>query len=235
MNWKKDKFTVIKKAISPEMADFLEDYILLKRRVARTFLDNNYISPVTQDWGNWKDMQVPGTYSYYGDVAMETMLHKLKPKMEKATGLKLYENYAYTRVYKFKDELRRHKDRFSCEISTTLNLGGDKDWPIFINPKQEEGHYNKTTGFYVPSKGKGVKVNLDPGDMLVYRGDLLEHWREPYKGQYHAQTFLHYNNKDTKGAEANALDRRPHLGLPSAFRRIEEKIPQCMSTSKSSK
>ena len=235
MNWKKDKFTVIKKAISPEMADFLEDYILLKRRVARTFLDNNYISPVTQDWGNWKDMQVPGTYSYYGDVAMETMLHKLKPKMEKATGLKLYENYAYTRVYKFKDELRRHKDRFSWEISTTLNLGGDKDWPIFINPKQEEGHYNKTTGFYVPSKGKGVKVNLDPGDMLVYRGDLLEHWREPYKGQYHAQTFLHYNNKDTKGAEANALDRRPHLGLPSAFRRIEEKIPQCVSTSKSSK
>ena len=235
MSWKKDKFTVIKKAISPEMADFLEDYILLKRRVARTFLDNNYISPVTQDWGNWKDMQVPGTYSYYGDVAMETMLHKLKPKMEKATGLKLYENYAYTRVYKFKDELRRHKYRFSCEISTTLNLGGDKDWPIFINPKQEEGHYNKTTGFYVPSKSKGVKVNLNPGDMLVYRGDLLEHWREPYKGQYHAQTFLHYNNKDTKGAEAKALDRRPHLGLPSAFRRIEEKIPQCVSTSKSSK
>ena len=232
MNWKKDKFTVIKKAISSEMADFLEDYILLKRRVARTFLDTNYISPVTQDWGNWKDMQVPGTYSYYGDVAMETMLHKLKPKMEKATGLKLYENYAYTRVYKFKDELRKHKDRFSCEISTTLNLGGDKDWPIFINPKQEEGHYNKTTGFYVPSKSKGVKVNLDPGDMLVYRGDLLEHWREPYKGQYHAQTFLHYNNKDTKGAEANALDRRPHLGLPSAFRRIEEKVPQCVSTSK---
>ena len=235
MNWKKDKFTVIKKAISSEMADFLEDYILLKRRVARTFLDNNYISPVTQDWGNWKDMQVPGTYSYYGDVAMETMLHKLKPKMEKATGLKLYENYAYTRVYKFKDELRKHKDRFSCEISTTLNLGGDKDWPIFINPKQEEGHYNKTTGFYVPSKSKGIKINLDPGDMLIYRGDLLEHWREPYKGQYHAQTFLHYNNKDTKGAEANALDRRPHLGLPSAFRRIEEKIPQCVSTSKSSK
>ena len=87
----------------------------------------------------------------------------------------------------------------------------------------------------MPSKSKGVKVNLDPGDMLVYRGDLLEHWREPYKGQYHAQTFLHYNNKDTKGAEANALDRRPHLGLPSAFRRIEEKVPQCMSTSKSSK
>jgi hypothetical protein len=28
--------------------------------------------------------------------------------------------------------LRRHKDRPSCEISTTLNLGGDP-WPIFID------------------------------------------------------------------------------------------------------
>ena len=29
-------------------------------------------------------------------------------------------------------ELKRHKDRPSCEISTTLNLGGDP-WPIFID------------------------------------------------------------------------------------------------------
>ena len=28
--------------------------------------------------------------------------------------------------------LKRHKDRPSCEISTTLNLGGDP-WPIFID------------------------------------------------------------------------------------------------------
>tara|TARA_R110002020_G_scaffold263954_2_gene478681 strand:+ start:132 stop:830 length:699 start_codon:yes stop_codon:yes gene_type:complete len=232
MNWKKDKFTIIKNAISKDMADFLKNYILLKRRVARTFLDTNHIPPFTQDWGNWDDPQVPGTYAYYGDVAMETMLQKLKPKMELTTNLKLFENYAYTRIYKFKDELRRHKDRFSCEISTTLNLGGDIEWPIFINPKQEEGTYNKTTGAYTPSNSKGIEVNLEPGDMLVYRGDLLEHWRDPFMGQYCAQVFLHYNNKATKGSEENALDERPHLGLPNTYRRAEKKIPQCMSTSK---
>ena len=45
--------------------------------------------------------------------------------MEKETGLSLYPTYAYARIYK---KAHRHKDRFSCEISTTMNLG-DK-WPI---------------------------------------------------------------------------------------------------------
>ena len=34
------------------------------------------------------------------------------------------------------DVLHRHKDRFSCEISTTLNLGGDP-WPIHLEPKKK--------------------------------------------------------------------------------------------------
>jgi len=226
MNWKKDNYTVIKKAITPEMAEFLKNYILLKRKVTQTFLTTKYISEFNYDWGIWCDKQVPGTYSHYADVVMETLLTTLKPKMEKVTGLKLFENYSYTRVYKVKDILRKHKDRFSCEISTTLNLGSDHKWPIYINPKQEEGTYNETTGEYMPSKSKGVKVNLNPGDMLVYRGQLLEHWREPYTGNYCAQVFLHYNNKATKGAEENAFDRRPHLGLPSRFKRVEKKIPR---------
>ena len=34
--------------------------------------------------------------------------------------------------------LKRHKDRFSCEISTTMNLGGDP-WPIYLEPSGEVG------------------------------------------------------------------------------------------------
>jgi len=34
------------------------------------------------------------------------------------------------------DELKRHKDRFSCEVSTTVNLGGDS-WPIFLSPNEK--------------------------------------------------------------------------------------------------
>jgi hypothetical protein len=53
--------------------------------------------------------------------------------MEKHTGIKLSETYSYARIYKEGDVLARHKDRYSCEISTTLNLGGEP-WPIYLDP-----------------------------------------------------------------------------------------------------
>ena len=217
MSFEKNGYTVIKKAISSEIADFVYKYFLLKRKVARTMFDERYISPMTEYWGVWNDQQVPETYSHYGDVAMETLLTEVKPIMEKETKLKLIETYAYARIYKKGDILHRHKDRFSCEISTTLNLGGD-DWPIYINPNKEEGSLDKD-GKYVPSKAKGVKVDLNPGDMLVYRGNFLEHWRDAFKGENCGQVFLHYNNKATKGSEDNKFDKRPHLGLPSWFKK----------------
>jgi len=217
MSFEKNGYTVIKKAISPEIADFVYKYFTLKRQVARTLFDTRYISQFTTEFGVWNDEQIPNTYSHYGDIAMETLLTEVKPIMEKETKLKLIETYAYARIYKKGDILHRHKDRFSCEISTTLNLGGD-DWPIYINPNKEEGSQDKD-GKYVPSKAKGVKVDLNPGDMLVYRGNFLEHWRDAFKGENCGQVFLHYNNKATKGSEDNKFDKRPHLGLPSWFKK----------------
>ena len=217
MSFEKNGYTVIKQAVSKEIADFVYRYFLLKRQVARTLFDQRYISPMTEYWGVWNDQQIPETYSHYGDVAMETLLTQVKPIMEKETKLKLIETYAYARIYKKGDILHRHKDRFSCEISTTLNLGGD-DWPIYINPNKEEGSLDKD-GKYVPSKAKGVKVDLNPGDMLVYRGNFLEHWRDAFTGTDCGQVFLHYNNKATKGSEDNKFDKRPHLGLPSWFKK----------------
>ena len=87
-----------------------------------------YISPFENIIGHYEgtDEQIPNTYSQYSNIAMETlMLMKCQPEMEKVTGLKLYPAYTYARIYKKGDVLKRHKDRFSCEISTTMNLGGD--------------------------------------------------------------------------------------------------------------
>ena len=54
--------------------------------------------------------------------------------------------------------------------------------------------------------------------MLVYRGNELEHWREPFDGENCGQVFLHYNNLATKGSKQNLFDKRLHLGLPGSFR-----------------
>jgi len=215
MNFKENKYCIIKNAISKELADFVYEYFLLKRDVAKTLFATKYISPFTKLFGYWGDTQIPNTYSHYSDIAMETLLKKVKPIMEQHTGLKLIETYSYARIYKKGDELKRHKDRPSCEISTTLNLGGDA-WPIFLEPDSTKG--KQTDEGYVTENTQGVKIDLNPGDMLAYSGCIFEHWREPFTGENCGQVFLHYNNVETQG-ENNKYDGRLHLGLPSDLKK----------------
>ncbi len=204
MSFKENKYSVIKNAISKELADFCYQYFLNKRKVARYLFDEKYISGFTEYFGVWNDQQIPETYSHYGDIVMDTLLEKVKPVMEKESGVKLTETYSYARIYKNGDELKRHKDRYSCEISTTMNLGGD-DWSIFLEPSGEESK-------------DGIEVKLEAGDMLMYRGCDLEHWREPFQGKDCGQVFLHYNDASGKDAEKNKYDGRAFLGLPSYFK-----------------
>jgi hypothetical protein len=207
MSFKKNKYTVIRQAISKDLAAFIANYFSMQKQVYDTCRQARYFSPFETILGYYegKNEQIPDTYSQYSNMAMETLLLKCQPGMEKATGLKLYPAYTYARIYKKGDELKRHKDRFSCEISTTMNLAGD-DWPIYLEPSGETGK-------------KGIKVDLKQGDMLVYSGCELEHWREKFKGKECIQVFLHYNNRKTKGSRDNIFDKRPHLGLPSWFKR----------------
>jgi len=205
MSFKKNKYAVIRQAISKDLAAFIANYFYMQKQVYDTCIKAKYISPFEIMLGDYSDTQIPNTYSQYANIAMETLMLKCQPDMEKVTGLKLYPAYTYARIYKPGDKLKRHKDRFSCEISTTMNLGGDP-WPIYLEPS---GETNK----------KGIRVDLKQGDMLVYRGCELEHWREKFKGKECVQVFLHYNNRKTPGSKDNMFDRRPHLGLPAWFRK----------------
>ena len=204
MSFKKNKYCVVKKAIPNNLAEFLTKYFLLKRKVARKLFDSTYISEFTPEWGIWNDAQAPDTYSHYADIAMETLLDSLKPLMEKETNLELVPTYSYARIYKTGDILKRHIDRESCEISTTLNLGGDH-WDIYLEPSGKKNM-------------KGIKINLNQGDMLIYKGCDLEHWGNAFNGLYCVQVFLHYNRK-TKDSNNNEFDSRPHLGLPAWFKK----------------
>jgi hypothetical protein len=201
MSFKTKNYQVIKQVISKDLTDFIYKYFLLKRQVADTLFKNNDTIHLEHVFGTWNDPMVPSTYSHYADIVMETLLCKIHPIMEQITDLKLTPNYSYARIYKKGDILKKHKDRFSCEISNTLNLGGDL-WPIFLK-----------------YKNKKIKINLHPGDMLVYKGALLEHWRERFKRDHCAQVFLHYNNIKTEGSDKNLFDTRPHLGLPEIFQK----------------
>ena len=205
MSFKTKGYLVVKNIIPLEVAQFVYKYFSNKSEVSKFLFDKKYISPFTQYFGVWNDTQIPNSYCHYSDIAMETLLREVKPIMEKHTELKLSETYSYARIYKKGDVLNRHKDRYSCEISSTLNLGGD-NYPIYLDPTGKEGQ-------------SGIEINLNQGDMLIYRGCDLEHWREKFNGKECCQVFLHYNDASLETAKENYLDTRPLLGLPSYFKK----------------
>jgi len=201
----KENYVVLRKALSKELCDFIYNYFKLKRKGLELMLGEKLISPFVDYWGTWNDAQVPNSYSCYGDLVMDSLLPKLKPLIEKTTNLKLCETYSYARLYKHGDILKRHKDRFSCEISVTLHLGGT-DWPIYVDN----------------TKGKdeeGTRVDLNIGDMLCYKGEKIEHWRYALYGDDCAQVFLHYNDATHKNAKQNKFDGREFLGIPKCLQR----------------
>jgi len=97
--------------------------------------------------------------------------------------------------------LKPHKDRPSCEISTTVCFG----WHI-------EGDPNSTSW---PIYMEGEKIIMSPGDVVIYRGCDLEHWRDEFKapeGSWHVQGFFHY--VDANGPYADyKLDKRSRIGF----------------------
>ena len=213
MTFKIKKYQVIKNAISYELANFIFNYFLLKRDAVDYMYQNN-IHSQSPILGTWTDQQIPNTYSCYGDFAMETLMMKVLPKMQQETGLKLVPTYSYARAYKKGDELRRHKDRPSCEISTTIHLGGNP-WPIFIDDTGADSVIDERKNIHKPNSPKGTRVDLEVGDMLVYSGCELEHWREPFEGDSCGQVFLHYNNLNGQFKDINIFDGREKLGLPA--------------------
>lgn len=200
------KFTIIRNFISKERAKFLYNYTITVCRSTAHKIDN-YPQFYNKDWdGNFQDSQCPDTFSRYGDPVMDTLLLESMSKMELYTGINLYPTYSYWRLYQKGNILKRHRDRKSCDVSATLCLGYDTtnlinqlyNWSIFV----EDICDNKNE----------IEIQLNPGDVVIYRGCDIDHWRNKYEGLNHSQVFLHYN--DVKNGYDNVFDTRKILGTP---------------------
>ena len=202
---KKEPYVIIKQTLPKEISTLCYEYMLFKRDITTYLTNDKYFPPLDQTFGLFSDNQIDNAFCTYGDILMDLLLQKVKPIVEQFTGLQLVETYSYARVYQTGNELKRHVDRESCEVSATLNLGG-APWPIFIDGSGKENQ-------------PGVSYTLNPGDMLVYDGSKLEHWREPFKGKICGQVFFHYNDLNSKLFKPHKYDGRDMLGLPPYYRK----------------
>ena len=83
--FKKKKYTVIRQAISKDLAAFVANYFCMQKQVYDTCKAARYFSPFENILGYYedKDEQIPDTYSQYGNIAMETLMLNVNQKWKK--------------------------------------------------------------------------------------------------------------------------------------------------------
>jgi hypothetical protein len=197
MAFKEDLYEVVKGAVPRELCIFIDTEIELLKKV-------NYLaSNIDENNVNYfADGQCKNSFPYYGSFCTETLGQYLQPKIEEVTEKTLYPTYSYMRIYYTGSDMERHTDRPSCEYSATVCISNNPEpWEIWFENLQ----------------GEHKAIYLEPGDMIVYKGDILPHWRTEYKGTRQTQIFVHFVNAEGKYRDYK-FDRRPYLAFPSNTR-----------------
>jgi hypothetical protein len=187
MNFKKDSYYVIRGFLNPDFVAFIQQYFFTRINAGQSTLG---------------DSQAPNSYVFYGDPLMDTILGESVQKLSEIAGYNLLPTYTYTRLYGKGDELIKHRDRPSCELSATLSLGipaGEDINPIYFSVNEDESD--------------AIEIKLNPGDLCLYHGCDLYHWRKSFTQKWYLQAFLHYVNANGPHKD-NLYDGRPYLGMP---------------------
>ena len=193
MSFKDNLYEVVRGAIEPQLLQHLDlEFELLKKL---TYMKGSQSEENKFMFG---DSQVTNSFAYYSPPCFEALSVQLLPLMEKITGKNLYNTYTYARIYYTGATMAVHTDRPSCEFSATINISVDPEpWEIWFDNL----------------KGDRFPISLNPGDLIVYKGDILPHWRDEYKGERQTQAFLHYVDKFGNYRDYK-FDHRPYLGMP---------------------
>ncbi len=173
-------YAVVKQFISRLMCDYLNENIKLIEGTAAF---------------GYGDTQVEKAFSSGSPIVTETLLEVVTPILAQQINCELYPTYSYLRIYLNGAVLEKHTDRNSCEVSATIPLSYEAPaiWPLFLESGERE-----------------IRVELEPGDALIYKGIELAHWREPFEGERQVQVFLHYVKQDGEFSDFR-FDKRPGL------------------------
>lgn len=122
------------------------------------------------------DAQCPQSEAFSDLPALDELYAQLGEIAQSVSGLSLRPTYHYARIYRPGATLGPHTDRRECEISVSVNLGGDP-WPLGIFDRDHHPHTH----------------TLEAGDALFYRGVDHVHWRPGrFSGQSRIQMFAHW-------------------------------------------
>lgn len=189
----KEKYIIFEKKVSREILDLSSFYYPMKFLIQKDF-EFQISETIIYENISGKDIVRPYSIKDYADAFTESLLAYFLPTMKEITGLpQLEPTYSFVRFYEKGQWLIKHSDRASCQYSVTLPLAthDNTPWTFFAN---------------------GNAIDLELGDMLVYKGCEVDHWREPYEGTWQVQAHLHYVNGAEEAYKPFILDGRNSLG-----------------------
>ena len=189
MTFSENGFEIVRNVIDTQLLNLLKTEFEMIR-------DLHYVNRKTNNLYKFGDEQSPKSFSMYNVTCFEALCLLLTDKISEVIEKKLFPCYSYARIYYEGATLEPHTDRPSCEYSSTVCIDSTDLWDFYI----------------VDRKGYKNIVKLNPGDMCVYSGTDLIHWREKYKGQKQIQCFLHYVDQSGKFKNFK-YDKRPMMGF----------------------
>ena len=158
-----------------------------------------------------------GSYNFPPSIA----LHRwMRDNLDKVFDFKLVETYSFTRKYDRGAYLRAHTDRPSCEISATVCLDyhcdDGKPWSIWVQNEEDYIDLGCMEKAFKISQGlphrkrKGIQIDLEVGDVLLYQGPNIPHWRDTFLGDYSSHMFLHFINANSNMNGVSTFTKPSH-------------------------
>ena len=95
--------------------------------------------------------------------------------------------------------LEKFDDNFKAELQRLGITDEEEINPIYFSKNE--------------NKSDAIEIKLNPGDLCLYHGCDLYHWRPPFTQKWYLQAFLHYVNADGPHKD-HLYDKRPYLGMP---------------------
>lgn len=182
-----DGYVVLRNLISKDKAKNLADSI-------KNFINNHDAKT---------DSLCPDSKSVHGHHDADALLEELTPIISSASGKNLIPTYSYARIYTNGNNLPKHTDRPSCQYSISLCLDMDgSPWPIYMAEIADAETGTPYERHGVTNYMKNPKsVDLEIGDAVLYLGNDMVHYREPFQGVEQIQVFMHWVDADGPHAD----------------------------------
>lgn len=199
-----ERYVVLRNFIPKEIINFaLDSWKVLETSSEYSDLDYHRVELSPTDGAEGiTESSFRKSYSSHSAPHSVSLNRYMKNRLSEVLTIPLLETYAFSRKYLRGAMLGAHTDRPSCEISCTFPLAyatdDRKPWKIWVNNERnwvgvDQKEQYASSAAIPPAQRKNCRsVSLEVGDVLLYQGPNIVHWRDTLQGDFSYHVFCHY-------------------------------------------